>query len=103
MDKAPGHVKIVWILYLVNFVIPFTAIVGVVLAYIWRSEDSGHPISSHYAKQIQVFWYSLIGAVVGFVLLIVVIGWFILLATAIYFGVMSILGLVKALDEKPWT
>lgn len=102
MDKAPGHVKIIWILYLVNFVIPFTALIGVVLAYIWRGEDGAHPMASHFAKQIQVFWYALIGAVVGTVLLIVLIGWFVLIAVAIYFAVMSILGLVKALDDKPW-
>ena len=102
MDKAPGHVKIIWILFLVNFVIPFTAIIGVVLAYVWRGEDSAHPMASHFAKQIQVFWYSLIGVVVGTVLMIVLIGWFVLIAVAIYFAVMSILGLVKALDDKPW-
>lgn len=102
MDKAPGHVKIVWILYLVNFIIPFTAIVGVVLAYIWRGDEGAHPMASHFSKQIQVFWYALIGVVAGSILMIILVGWVILVATAIYFGVMSIMGLVKALDDKPW-
>ena len=103
MDKAPGHIKIIWILYLVNFVIPFAAVVGVVLAYVWRSEDAAHPMANHYAKQIQVFWYSLIAGVAGLVLLIILIGWLILVAAAVYFAVMSIMGLVKALDDKPWS
>lgn len=102
MDQAPGHVKIIWVLYLVSIFTGLTSIVGVILAYVWRGDDADHPMASHYAKQIKVFWYSVIGFVVGALLTIVIIGWFIMIAAGLYFAVMSVIGLVKALDDKPW-
>ncbi|MEM7268091.1 MAG: DUF4870 domain-containing protein, partial [Pseudomonadota bacterium] len=61
-----------------------------------------HPMADHFNKQIQVFWYSLIGGLIGLVLMVVGIGLIILAAVGVYFIVMVVLGLVKALDGKPW-
>lgn len=102
MDTTPGHVKTIWILYLVSVVVGLTAIVGVVLAYIWRKNEADHPMATHYARQIRTFWIAFGLALIGLVLTLVGVGVLIMIGAGVYFVVMSVLGLVKALDEKPW-
>ena len=61
--------------------IGIVGIVGIILAYVKRSEAAGTWLESHYRWLIRTFWFSLlwgaIGAVVFVLLLIVVIGVFI--------------------------
>jgi len=56
-------------------------IVGIILAYVKRSEATGTWLESHYRWLIRTFWFSLlwgaIGAVIFVLLLIIVIGVFI--------------------------
>ncbi|QDY68386.1 DUF4870 family protein [Qingshengfaniella alkalisoli] len=101
-DDTATRVKIVWGLYILSVVVGITSIVGVVLAYIWRGDDPTNPLSTHYRKQIRTFWIALGLAILGLILVIVGVGILILLAVGVYFAVMSIIGLMKALDGKPW-
>lgn len=56
---------IVAILYLLSFAVPFTSLVGVVLAYVWRSEDRTLDWElTHYAYLIRTFWIGLVLVVV---------------------------------------
>ena len=102
IDETDNRVKIVWALYLVSVFVGVTAIVGVVLAYLWRGDAAGNPLGSHFSRQIRVFWIALLISLVGLVLTIVGIGFLILLGAAVYFIVMSVIGMVKAFDGKPW-
>ncbi|WP_316014184.1 hypothetical protein [Roseobacter sp. HKCCA0434] len=102
LDETPNRVKIVWGLYLLSFALGVTSIIGVILAYMWRGDASGSAMASHFRRQIRVFWIAFAVSVLGFVLTIVGIGFLILLGAAIYFGVMSVIGLIKAFDGKPW-
>ncbi|VAW04204.1 hypothetical protein MNBD_ALPHA01-1350 [hydrothermal vent metagenome] len=90
--------KIVYILYLVGLVIGLTGIIGVVIAYVNRS-DAPDWLKSHYQFQIRTFWigglYMLIGALLAFV----VIGWLVMLFWVIWLIVRCIKGL-KSLDQK---
>ena len=66
---------IVSILYLLNFVVGFSVIVGVILAYVWRGEeDTVEWEASHYTYLIRTFW---IGFAVFVVAMIGYIGFFI--------------------------
>jgi len=67
---------------LVPVVLPW--IVGVVIDYIKRDEARGTWVESHFTWQIRTFWWSLLWAVIGGILLLVLIGWLVLAATAVW-------------------
>lgn len=62
---------IIAVLYLANLFVPFSALVGVVLAYVWRKEE-GTPEweRSHFTYQIHTFWISTLVVVTGVVIMI---------------------------------
>lgn len=84
-------------------------IIAIILAYVKRSEAAGTWLESHYRWLIRTFWFSLlwgmIGAVIFFVLLIVlvgiVIGYAIWVATTIWVIYRLLRGYVLFKDSKP--
>lgn len=92
---------IVSLLYISSFVLGVTAIVGVVLAYVWKNEPHAEWEDSHYRYLIRTFWLGLIGFVVGLILTIVLIGLFVLLAVAVLVIVRSVLSLINAQKRQP--
>ena len=92
--------KVTYILYLCSLLTGVTAIVGVVIAYIKRSEKEMPAwLTAHYQFQIQTFWYGLIYFVVGLLLTPVFIGGFIILWWIVWLIVRSIKGL-SALERQ---
>ena len=87
-----GTAKLVYILYLVSIVLPFTAIIGVVLAYI-NIDDAPDWLKSHYRFQIRTFWIGALYMVIGGVLYIFVIGYLVLLFVLIWLIVRCVKGL----------
>jgi uncharacterized membrane protein len=93
-----GSAKLVYILYLVSVVFGVTSIIGLVMAYINRSQAPDW-LQSHYQFQIRTFWIGLLYGTVGAILAIVLIGWLILLFTLVWFIIRCIKGL-QALDKR---
>jgi uncharacterized membrane protein len=92
---------IISLLYLSSFVLGVTALVGVVLAFVWKDQPKAAWEASHYQYLINTFWIGLIGSVIGFLLLIVLIGFFVLLAVAALVVVRSVLSLINAQKQMP--
>lgn len=84
--------KVVYILYLVSLVLPITAIVGVVLAYI-NIDDAPDWLESHYRFQIRTFWVGALYMIVGVALSFIVIGYVVLLFCLIWLIVRCAKGL----------
>jgi len=96
-------------LYLLAFATGITAIIGVIIAYTQRP-TAGPVMESHYTFLIRTFWIGLVlmvaggvvcgvGALLTVILIgfpIMAVGWLILLAASIWFGIRAILGLVFA-------
>ncbi|RJY09351.1 DUF4870 family protein [Aurantiacibacter aquimixticola] len=62
---------IVALLYLLNLVLGFSAIVGLVLAYVWRAdEDTTAWERTHYVYLIRTFWIGLIVMVAAVIVLL---------------------------------
>jgi uncharacterized membrane protein len=84
-------------------------IVGIILAYVKRTEATGTWLESHYRWLIRTFWYSLlwgaIGAVVFVLLAIILIGLFIgyliWVATTIWVLYRLVRGYTLFKDSKP--
>ncbi len=74
------RVKIVWGLYILTVLAGVTAIIGVVLAYVWRDSDPADPLNSHFAKAIRVFWITAAIMVAGIVLSVIGIGFLLMAA-----------------------
>jgi len=91
---------IIGLLYLASFVTGITAVVGLVLAYVWRNEPHEPWEATHYTYLIRQFWIALIVGFVGFMLVIVLIGFPILFAIGIWMLVRTVLSLVNAQNRK---
>ena len=93
-----GAALIVYILYLVGIVFAITGIVGVIMAYINRS-DAPDWLKSHYQFQIRTFWIGGLYIVLGAILTVVLIGYLVLLFWVVWLIVRCVKGM-KSLDRK---
>lgn len=95
---SSGTAKIVYILYLVNIVVPFTGLVGVIMAYV-NQKDAPDWLQSHYRFQIRTFWIGLLYLVVGVILSLVLIGYLIILFYLVWLIIRCVKGM-QSLDMK---
>jgi len=70
--------NLIYILYLASLVFGITGLIGVVMAYVNKGDGPGW-VDSHYRFQIRTFWVGLLIGVVGGLMSLIVIGWFVLL------------------------
>ncbi len=97
-STSEGTAKIVYILYLVGIVFGITGIIGVVMAYVNKS-DAPDWLKSHYQFQIRTFWIGALYMLIGFILSVVIIGYFVLFFWVIWLLVRCVKGM-KSLDQK---
>ena len=92
--------QLVYLLYFLGFVVHPAALVGLVLAYVNRSEAS--PLErSHFEFQISTFWRGLLMLIAGAILLFVAIGWLVFLFWSIWTIVRCVKGLSKLSRGEP--
>lgn len=91
--------RIIYILYLVAIVIGITSVIGVIMAYVYRSEAPGW-LQSHYRFQIRTFWigilYCLIG---GLIFSVMPFPGLIMLLIVLWLGIRCVKGL-KLLSQQ---
>ncbi|OFN19617.1 DnaJ domain-containing protein [Neisseria sp. HMSC072B12] len=100
-SDVKNYVFIAYVTYAVGLLILFTPVVGVIMAYVKRDEAQGSIYASHIDYLIKTFWVSLVGTVLGTFTTLILIGWLILLATAIWFIYRVVVGLIKLNEDKP--
>lgn len=91
---SKGNANLIYILYLVSVVSGITALVGVIMAYIGMDE-ADDVTQSHYRNQIHIFWKGLLYGVISALLVMVVIGLPMLLATLVWYIVRTAKGMDK--------
>src|SRR3546814_13149068 len=64
---------IVALFYLASFLTGITALIGLVLAYVWKNEPHEPWATSHYSFPIRSFWYGLLGAIIRGILTLILI------------------------------
>jgi uncharacterized membrane protein len=77
-------VLLVYILQAASFVVGITALAAIIVDYIKRDELRGTWLESHINWQIKTFWYALLSGFIGVVLLVVLVGWLVLVATTVW-------------------
>lgn len=93
---------IIYILFMVGFATFHTAtIVGLVLAYVNR-DGAPEWLRSHYTFQIRTFWIGLLYLAVSIPCMIVLIGFPMLLAAAVWFVVRIALGINRLMKGEAY-
>ncbi len=88
-------------LYAVGLVTGFTAVPGVIIAYLKRGEATGTFYESHFAYAIRSFWIGLLLAAVGVALCFVLVGFLVLALLWAWWLVRIIRPIVALLDNRP--
>jgi uncharacterized membrane protein len=110
MDALPDASKdaelrqltvIVYVLQAVSFFVGLTLIAGVVVNYVKREDVAGTLYESHFRWQMRTFWFSLLWGAIGLLLAIVVIGFAILAADAIWLIYRIVKGWIRLSEGKP--
>jgi len=96
-----GTAKIIYILYLVGLVVGITPIVGVIMAYVNRSE-APFWVQTHYQVQIRTFWIGLLYGLIAAVTSIIFIGFIVALFTLVWWIVRCAKGLSSAGNGMPY-
>ena len=92
---------VVYILQAIGFFTAITWIVAIVLDYVKKDDAAGTWLESHYRWQIRTFWWGLLWGVIGSVLLLVLVGWFILVAAGIWIIYRIVRGVVYLNEARP--
>jgi uncharacterized membrane protein len=94
-----GQAKIIYVLYLAGFVSGFTPLIGLVMAYMGRGEGPDW-LDDHYRWQIRTFWIGVLYSVIAGILTMVVIGFVLYVAIAVWWIVRCIKGLQRVSAEE---
>ncbi|GAA0583643.1 DUF4870 family protein [Halomonas salifodinae] len=89
---------VVYALFLASFVVGFTGIVGLVIAYIYRGKGPQW-LDEHYRYQIRTFWIGVVYGLICLVLALIGIGFLLMLVLAVWMIIRCVKGF-KGLQEK---
>jgi uncharacterized membrane protein len=90
--------KIIYILYLVGMVMPILTVIGLVMAYV-NHDSANEWLNSHFQFQICTFWIGILFSLISGLLTFILVGYFLLLATALWFIIRCVKSL-KYLDNR---
>jgi uncharacterized membrane protein len=94
---------VVYALQAAGFLVGITWIVAVVIDYVKRDEAKGTWLESHFSWQIRTFWWGLLWGALGVITFLILIGWLILVADAIWIIYRIVKGWLYLNDNKPIT
>lgn len=92
---------IVYLLQAASFFAGLTLFAAVIVNYVRRDDARGTWVESHFRWQIGTFWGTLLGAVVGGLTAIFLVGWFILGAVALWLIYRIIKGWLLLSEKRP--
>ena len=104
-EREQGLKTIVTVVYalqafglLLPVVLPW--IVGVVIDYVKREDARGTWLESHFRWQIRTFWWSLLWAVIGGILLLVLVGWLVLAVAGVWVLYRIVKGWLRLAEQR---
>lgn len=92
---------VVYALQAVSFFFVITFIVAVIINYVKRDDVRGTWLESHFRWQIRTFWYGLLWSILGGITFFLIIGYFILIADAIWIIYRIAKGWLRLVEKKP--
>ena len=90
----------VYILQGLNFVLPFMAVIGVIVNYLKDDEVRGSWLESHFRWQKTTFWYGLLWTFLGVISLPILVGYLVLGCVTIWLVYRIARGWICLVDGK---
>jgi uncharacterized membrane protein len=90
----------VYVLQVLAYFIPFAGLIGLIIAYVKRSDAEGTWVYDHFIWLINTFWIALAASIVGVLTLSVIFGWLILAAGFIWSLYRLIKGALRLNDGR---
>ena len=100
LDSAKTLTTVVYALQALSFFVGLTAIVAIVINYVKIDDIKGTWLESHFRWQMRTFWFGLLWGVIGAILFILFIGWFILIADGVWIIYRIVKGWLKLNEGK---
>ena len=101
-DRLKTLTMLVYALQAAGFLLPPVVwIVAVIINYVRKEDVAGAWLESHFRWQIRTFWFGLLWAVLGAILFVLIVGWFILAADAIWIIYRIVKGWLNLSENRP--
>ncbi len=100
LDSLKTITTMVYALQALSIFTGITFIAAVVVNYIKKEDVRGTWLESHFLWQIRTFWYGLLWGILGVVLFVFVLGYFILIANTIWLLYRIIKGWLRLSEGK---
>jgi len=102
-DKEQGLKTIATVVYSLQaagFFVGITWLIGVIVDYVKRDDAVGTWLESHFRWQIRTFWWGLLWGVLGGILLLILIGWLVLAANAVWIIYRIVKGWLRLAERR---
>jgi uncharacterized membrane protein len=101
MQSLKTITQVVYVLYALSYFTGITGIVGIIINYIKREDAAGTWLESHFTWQIRTFWYSLLWFVVGWLTLVILVGFVVLFVSFCWMVYRIVKGWLNLSENKP--
>ena len=91
---------VVYALQAAGFFVGITWLVAVIVDYVKREDAVGSWLESHFRWQIRTFWWGLLWGVLGGILVLVLIGWLVLAANAVWIIYRIVKGWLRLAERR---
>lgn len=99
--SAKTLTTVIYALYAASYFVGITAIIAIVMNYVKKDDVTGTFLESHFRWQIRTFWFGVLWAVLGAIMMVFIIGWFILIANGIWIIYRIVKGWLCLNDNEP--
>jgi uncharacterized membrane protein len=94
-QSAKNLTAIVYALQAIGFLLGITWMVAIIVNYVKKEDVKGTWLESHFRWQIRTFWFGLLWALLAFLFIITIIGWFVGMFILMVDGTWIIYRIVK--------
>ncbi|HMY40440.1 MAG TPA: hypothetical protein PK011_14035 [Marinagarivorans sp.] len=100
-QEAKPLTAVIYALYAASFLVGISALVAIVINYVKQNEVNGTFLESHFRWQIRTFWFGLLWGIIGGITSLILIGWLVLLANAVWIIYRLVIGWTNLNNNKP--
>ena len=90
----------VYALQSAGFLFGITWLIAIIVDYVKRDDAKGTWLESHFTWQIRTFWWGLLWGVIGAVLLLVLVGYLVLVANAVWIIYRIVKGWLRLSENR---
>jgi uncharacterized membrane protein len=102
LESLRTIVLVIYGLYALGvFVAGAATLVGIILAYVKRSDAAGTVYQSHFSWAISTFWISILITIIGAITTLILVGWLILGVGFIWYVYRIVKGWMRASERRP--